>query len=71
MFYRCTKRFYDDGTNEIIGYFSTYQKAQTCKREGPQYSIDDPDEFTIIIEVVDEIPNSWKYRVNETMWGSW
>ena len=57
----CIKRFNDRSNyrDEVLGVFSTFDKASCFASEFPKISMDDPNTFDVMIE---------KFLVDKTVW---
>lgn len=58
----CIKKFKQSCIKEVLGVFSTIEKAQCFAKEFPSFSMDDPDSFDVIVK---------RMSIDKTVWGDY
>lgn len=58
----CIKKFHDSCIREILGVFSSIEKARCFADEFPTFSMDDPDSFRVIVK---------QMQIDNTVWGKY
>jgi hypothetical protein len=56
--------------DEVVGYFTSADRARKAGREGKLVSMSDPMLYSMQVRRVAKIPKSWKLMINHDIWDS-